>query len=283
MRGFLCEIRKREEYMIELDQQTLRKLQMTELEMLKEVDRICRKYNIKYSLDGGTLLGAIRHDGFIPWDDDADVVMLRSEYIKFYKACKKELDTERYFLQDFRTDENYRWGYSKMRRNGTVFLREGQEHGNWNQSVFIDIFVYDQVPDNKLLRRIHLFVCYCIRKGLYSEVGKRSAPNTALRCWYKIINRIPRNRYVRLLEEIANKTNQKRTELVRHMTYPYRKECRYGLPRECFDEYIEKDFEGYSFMIFKKYDLYLTRLYGDYMTLPPVGERKIHPVSEIVV
>ena len=75
--------------MIKLDSETLRKLQMTELEMLKEVDRICRKYNIKYSLDGGTLLGAIRHDGFIPWDDDADVVMLRPEYKDFIMHVKE--------------------------------------------------------------------------------------------------------------------------------------------------------------------------------------------------
>lgn len=267
--------------MIELDQETLRKLQMTELEMLREVDRICRKYHIKYSLDGGTLLGAIRHNGFIPWDDDADVVMLRSEYVKFYKACKKELDTDKFFLQEFRTDEKYRWGYSKMRRNGTIFLREGQEHGNWNQSVFIDIFVYDQVPDNYFLRRIHLFLCYCIRKGLYSEVGKKSASSVFLRKWYGIVNKIPRNSWVILLEKIAGITNKKRTQLVRHMTYPYRRECRYGLPRECFDEYIEKDFEGYSFQIFKKYDLYLTRLYGNYMNLPPMEKRKVHPVSKI--
>lgn len=267
--------------MIELDKETLRKLQMTEFEMLKEVDRICRKYNINYSLDGGTLLGAIRHNGFIPWDDDADVVMLRPEYIKFYNACKKELDTKKFFLQDFRTDENYRWGYSKMRRNNTLFLREGQEHGDWNQGVFIDIFVYDHVPDNFILRRIHLFICFCIRKGLYSEVGKENASLESLRKWYAFLNRVPRNSWVKLLEKLAYITNKKRTKLVRHMTYPYRKECRYGLPRECFDEYIEKDFEKYNFKIFKKYDLYLTRLYGDYMVLPPLEKRKIHPVSEI--
>ncbi len=267
--------------MIELDQQTLRTLQLTELEMLKEVDRICRKYHIRYSLDGGTLLGAVRHNGFIPWDDDADVVMLRPEYKKFYRACKKELDTERFFLQDFRTDENYRWGYSKMRRNGTVFLREGQEHGGWNQSVFIDIFVYDRVPDGFLWRRLHLFVCYCIRKGLYSEVGKKSAPTVLLRKWYSLINKIPRNSWVRLLEKTAGHVNKKRTELVRHMTYPYRKACRYGLPGECFDAYREKDFEGYNFKIFDNYDLYLSRLYGDYMTLPPEKDRKVNPVSSI--
>lgn len=267
--------------MIELDQETLRKLQMTELDMLKEVDRICRKYNIKYSLDGGTLLGAIRHDGFIPWDDDADVVMLREEYVKFSKACEKELDFEKFFLQDFRTDVNYRWGYSKMRRNGTIFLRKGQEHGNWNQSVFIDIFVYDQVPDNFILRKLHLFICFCIRKGLYSEVGKKTAATEFLRKWYLFINQIPRDVWINLLEFIAEITNRNRTELVRHMTYPYRKECRYGLPRVCFDEYIEKDFEGYQFKIFKNYDLYLKRLYGDYMVLPPIEKRKTHPVSKL--
>lgn len=267
--------------MIELDAELLRKLQMTELEMLIEVDRICRKYDIKYSLDGGTLLGAIRHDGFIPWDDDADVVMLRSEYNKFYEACSSELDSKRFFLQEFRTDAHYRWGYSKMRRNGTLFLREGQEHGKWNQSVFIDIFVYDWVPDNPILRRLHLFLCYCIRKGLYSEVGKKNASNPFIRRWYWFINRIPRKFWIYAIERIAGITNRKRHELVRHMTYPYRKECRYGLPGECFDEYIEKDFEGHQFKILKKYDLYLSRLYGDYMTLPPVEKRKVHPASKI--
>lgn len=168
-----------------------------------------------------------------------------------------------------------------MRRNGTVFLREGQEHGKWNQSVFIDIFVYDQVPDSKILRRIHLLICFCIRKGLYAEVGRKSASNGLFRKLYQLLYIIPRDRWVRQLEKMAEITSRKRTELVRHMTYPYRKECRYGLPRECFDEYIDKEFEGFKFKIFKNYDLYLTRLYGDYMILPSVEKRKVHPVSKI--
>lgn len=266
---------------IELDNELLRKLQLAELEMIVEVDRICRKHGIKYSLDGGTLLGAIRHKGFIPWDDDADVVMTRAEYEKFSKACKEDLNTEKFFLQDFSTDPEYRWGYSKMRKNGTVFIRSGQEHGRWNQSVNIDVFVYDNVPDNKLIRPFHLFRCYCIRKGLYSEAGKVDAPNAFLRTWYKLVNKIPREHWIKAIDKLAARTNKHKTELIRHITYPYRKACRYGLPRECFDDYIEVDFEGYKFMGFKKYDLYLTTLYGDYMTLPPVSERKTHPASEI--
>lgn len=269
--------------MVKVEGELLRKLQLTELEMMVEVDRICRKYKIQYSLDGGTLLGAIRHNGFIPWDDDVDIVMLRREYEKFYKACKKELDTERFFLQDYRTDKNYLWGYAKMRRNHTVFLREGQEHVKCHRGVCIDIFLYDNVPDNPLLRRVHLFWCYCIRKGQYSEVGKRNAESLFMRGWYSLISKIPRDWWFKQIEWIAGITNRRKTKLARHMTYPYRKECRYGLPRECFDEYIEKDFEGISFKIFKKYDLYLRTLYGDYMKIPPVEKRKVHPASRVVL
>ena len=83
--------------MIHLNNEQLRQLQMIELEMLLEVDRICKKCGIKYNIIGGTLLGSVRHKGFIPWDDDADVAMLREEYEKFKKACKKELDTTRFY------------------------------------------------------------------------------------------------------------------------------------------------------------------------------------------
>ena len=103
--------------MIEFDGATLRLLQMIELEILTEIDRICRKNNIHYSLTGGTLLGAVRNGGFIPWDDDADISMLRSEYRKFQKACKTDLDEDRFYFQDIESTKGYRWGYGKEKAN----------------------------------------------------------------------------------------------------------------------------------------------------------------------
>jgi len=269
--------------MIELDDEKLKKIQSVELEMLIEIDRICRKYNIKYSLDGGTLLGAIRHNGFIPWDDDADVVMLREEYEKFYKACKKELDTERFFLQEFRTDEYYRWGYSKLRRKDTLFLREGQEHIKCQQGIFLDIFICDEVPENEWLRKLHLLSCFCIRKGLYSEVGRVKEEKGYMRALFEAVYKIPRKCWVWLLDNLIRITKKRKGTLVAHYTYPYPKRCRYGMPRKCFDEYVDKDFEDKTFKIFKNYDLYLKLLYGDYMKLPPVEKRKVHPVSKLKV
>lgn len=266
---------------MQLDQETLRNLQLVELEMLIEVDRICRKHHIQYTLDSGTLLGAIRHGGFIPWDDDADIVMLRSEYDRFYEACKTDLDTERFFLQEHRTDPYYRWGYSKIRRNGTAFLREGQEHIKCHSGVFVDIFVYDNVPDNFLVRRLHLLFCTFIRKIQYSEVGKLRERNVVFKCMYKLINHISLDTCFDWLEKIADRTNKKRTQLVRHLTCNYRKECRYGIPRECYDDFIEMQFEGHWFKISKKYDKYLSVMFGDYMVLPPEDERVVHPVSQI--
>ncbi len=266
--------------MIRLENDILLQLQMNELEMLLEVDRICRKHAIRYSLDGGTLLGAVRHKGFIPWDDDADVAMLRSEYDKFFQVCGEELDTERFFLQDHRTDRKYRWGYSKLRRKGTLFLREGQEHVACDSGVFIDIFVFDNVPDGYAVRRLHLFFCYCARKMLYSEVGRKNEKSAILRLWYGALSLIPRDAVFAALHRVARLCNRKKTELIRHMTFPYAR-CRYGHTRSIFEEYGELEFEGHRFMAFKKHDLYLTEHFGDYMKLPPEGERKCHPVSGI--
>ena len=269
--------------MVKIEGELLRKLQMTELEMMIEVDRICRKYDIQYFLDGGTLLGAIRHNGFIPWDDDADIIMLHEEYEKFCKACKKELDTERFFLQDYRTDKNYLWGFAKMRRNHTTFLREGQEHVKCHTGVCIDIMYCDNIPDDPLLRRLHYFYCYCIRKGQYATVGRKTEASPFLRAWYSLVSKLPRDFWFRQLDLLAHKMNRKRTRLVRHVTFPMPRQYKYGIPRKFFEQSIEKDFEGYSFKIFRQYDKYLKMLYGDYMVLPPLEQRQVHPASKVVL
>lgn len=98
----------------------LRQVQLIQLEMLKEVDRICRLCNIRYNIIAGTLLGAVRHKGYIPWDDDADVAFLREEYEKFRTACEKELDHSRFYFQDHRNTTGYRWGYGKLKKRNRV-------------------------------------------------------------------------------------------------------------------------------------------------------------------
>lgn len=257
-----------------LSKTDLRKLQLIELEMLAEVDRICRKNNIQYSIDGGTLLGAVRHQGFIPWDDDADIVFTRREYAKFYRACKKDLDRSRFFLQEYRTDDNYRWGYAKLRRKGTEFVRIGQEQMKYRTGVCIDLFVNDNVPDGYLSRRMYYAVQFCIRKALYSELGQTAAPNCFLRGWYSLLYKIPRDWLFLLRNCLAARCNRKPTGLVSHLMWPYpAKSCKYGMPSACFQEYQDICFEGIRFRAFSDYDTYLKLLYGDYWKLPPVEKR----------
>lgn len=268
--------------MIELDKKTLRNLQLTELELLEEVDRICKKCNIHYNIIAGTLLGAVRHGGFIPWDDDADVALLRSEYEKFRKACETELDTTRFYFQDHENTPRYRWGYGKLRRKDTVFLREHQEHMPYEQGVFIDVFPLDYVPENYGVRRVHNFVCFLYRKFFWSEVGRVADKNPFMRGLYTIMSKVPEQTLKESFNRFIKKTDRKKTKWVRILTFPTPNKA-YGYRTRWYEHSADIDFEGITFRGIRDYDQYLLFKFGEYHKLPPEGQRKVHPVSDIRV
>jgi len=268
--------------MLEIDSETLRKIQLIQLEMLEEVDRICRKCGIQYNIIAGTLLGAIRNGGYIPWDDDADVALLRSEYEKFRIAVKTELDTTRYYFQDNRRTKGYRWGYGKLRRKNTLFLREHQEHMLYKQGIFIDIFPLDGVPDNYLLRSLKNFECYCVRKILWSKVGQTADKSYLKRLCFKILAKIPENNIWSYYYKMVRKANKKRTRMVRILMFPT-PNSEYGYYRCWYENSADITFEGKIFRGIKDYDSYLSFKFGDYMTLPPIEKRKVHPISRLRV
>ena len=268
--------------MVQLDDVMLRKLQMIQLEMLVEVDRICKKCGIKYNIIAGTLLGAVRHGGYIPWDDDADVAMLRPEYEKFRKACKQELDASRFVFQDHRNTKGYRWGYGKLRRKDTLFLREHQEHMSYMQGIFIDIFPLDGVPDNYFLRSMKNFECFCVRKILWSKVGKVAEKNFFRRQVYKLLDKIPEKDIFHYYHAMIHHANRKRTRMVRILMFPTPND-EWGYYRRWYENSAGIEFEGVAFQGIKDCDSYLSFKFGNYMELPPEEKRKIHPVSKIVL
>ena len=257
---------------IKLSDKDLRKLQLVELEMLIEVDRICKKNNIKYSITSGTLLGAIRHKGFIPWDDDLDVMFQHEEYEKFFYACQRDLDKEKFFFQDFRTDPGYRWGYGKMRHLGTEYIKKGQEHLKQKTGVCIDIFDMQNLPNALKERRSFQRKMFCIRKILYSEVGKRTENNIFLRIWYSLLSLIPVGIVHKIRLKIIEPYRFVKTNDVSCEMFP-NKNAPNGYSSKMFDDYVELEFEGRKFMSTKEWDYYLSKQYGDYMKLPPKDKR----------
>lgn len=266
---------------IHLTAEQLKGVQQAELEMLQEIERICEKNGIVYSIVGGTLLGAVRHGGFIPWDDDADVAMLRSEYEKFVRACKKDLDKERFYFQDMHHTPGYRWGYGKLRKRDTLFLRCGQEQMPYEQGIFVDIFPGDNVPDNEVARILHQLQSFILRKLMWAEVGKHTESNRWIRFLYKQMAKVPLRWNVRQVDKLMQKSNSRETRLIRALLFPAPK-GKTGYPRKWYEKSIPVMFEGVQLHMMQGYRQYLPYKYGrDYMKLPPKEMRKIHPVSKL--
>lgn len=272
----------------ELTKEEFRKMQLVELDMLVEFDKVCRKNNINYVIFGGTMLGAVRHKGYIPWDDDADIAMLREDYEKF-KLHMNELNFDICYFQDHTTDPYYRWGYGKLRRTGTKYVRVGQEHLKSKNGIFIDVFPMDDIPKFTFFQIIQDFKCFCLRKILWSEVAKKSSKGLAKK-FYEFISKIPTEKVYKRVEKMTKKSSNKSSNRVRTLLFPatgklYKKNPikeRYGMPKEWFLNRDKYNFEGKELYGTKDYDSILKYIYGDYMTLPPENKRDPHsPFSEI--
>ncbi|WP_434752911.1 LicD family protein [Paenibacillus amylolyticus] len=261
-----------------LTSEDLRAVQLIQMEMLVEVDRICRLHDINYAMIGGTMLGAIRHKGYIPWDDDADIGLLREEYEKFRQVCETDLDHSRFYFQDMRATPGYRWGYGKIRRKNTYFLREGQAHMPYESGIFIDIFPFDNVPDGKIAEKLHNLHCTVIRKILWSEVGKKTDRNPVMRGVYSLLSKIPLQVVSNHLQHFTNRGNRKKSKRVRTITFPAPDKYSEGM-KEWFEQTVEYSFENLKLLGHRDYNAYLKHKFGDYMQLPPESKRKSHPVS----
>ena len=134
----------------------LEKQQQVLAELLHEFDRVCKKYDIKYALFAGSALGAVRHRGFIPWDDDLDVVVERSDYEKLIKIAPEAFGDEYYFQVEL--SEHWPLPFSKLRKNGTTCLEKYHpKDKEIHQGIYIDVFPVDNASDNPLLRRVQFY------------------------------------------------------------------------------------------------------------------------------
>ena len=254
-------------------QEELRRLQNIGLEMLIELDRICRKEGIRYIMDGGTLLGAVRYKGFIPWDDDVDICMLQGEYERFRKACRTELDQERFFFQDYTTDPGYRWCHGKLLRKGTSFYRTGQDMLTMKRGVFLDIFNYAGMPEKGFRKGLFNLECLVWRKIAYAPLGARHEAHPFARAFFKMLCLVPEALLRRGYEKVNHRYAGKQTRLVRSPGWYFTQESE-GYLRRWWDETCELEFEGHSFFAPQDHDGYLRHLYGDdYMTPPPKAKQ----------
>ncbi len=255
----------------------LRKLQLTQVEIIKYIDAFCQKHNLRYSIAYGTLLGAVRHGGFIPWDDDLDICMPREDYEKFIELWE---NTDDYLLQNHDTDREFTQGFTKIRKKNTAFIQETDIGKSYNTGIFIDIFPYDRVPDNKFKRKKQ--VIHAMLHQLYNRGYAPEDNGSIFKYGCKLILfLVPKKMYY----EKSKKHLKKLCEYNKNKNFKYFSISSYMsmhkyYPSDIFDNITKLKFEDMEISAFGNYDAILSEFYGDYMKLPPEKDQTWyhHPV-----
>ena len=261
------------------EHQQLKKVQLM---IATDIKRVCENYNIRYFLDAGSMLGAVRHGGFIPWDDDMDIGMPKDDYKKFMEIASEELG-EKYFVDNYNTNDENPLVFTKIRILGTEYIENKSNALAKHKEVFVDIFPYYYISDNEILRKTEALKMQILTQMLLIKGG------------FKVWKGESKLKYIKFLpvqilakcysvKSIRNKIDKLYNKYVNTKNICVHAGSCYNywyFPTIWFNELVDIQFEGIKFKIPKEYDSFLRKAYGDYMKLPPEDERKTHQIIKL--
>lgn len=254
------------------------RLQAMERDILKKYIEAVEAMGLRYVVIGGTLLGAVRHRGFIPWDDDIDVCMPREDYEKFIREGQRYL-SEGLFLQTYETDPEYHRVAAKIRRSDTTFIEGSIRHLKINHGVFIDIFPTD-IHSDKKANSLPVRIKKLLIKARVSEVYQGGKGSLRLRAACTVSKLFyPTVRDALIAKDAVCQISREGDKLANYSGTWGAKEI---FPAEWFRDTVELEFEGLTVRAPIDYDKWLTQLYGDYMQLPPPEKRVSHHHTDII-
>ncbi len=268
-----------------LDENQMIKLKKIELDILKAFIDVCEKLNLKYYVIGGTLLGAVRHKGFIPWDDDIDVGMMRKDYEIFLEKGQALLP-DYYFIQTRKTDPNYPIFFAKIRDSRTTFIETAVKNIKINHGVYLDIFPLDYYPENKIKGKWIEFkkkVIYLRRRSVFT-LDEKSKGSIFKETLAKVLGLFTRIFYPTINSAFKawNKLCLKTKESKFIENYGGAWGVKEIAPIDWFKANTQLEFEKINVLAPDGYDKWLKKVYGNYMKLPPIEKQVSHHHTDII-